>query len=312
MSVFRPTLTALALAAGLFCPAGLVQANDFVLQSPQQDVIGQVETRKARYEDTFADLGSSLGYGYLEMIAANPAIDPWLPGEGTEITLPGEHVLPIAEREGVVINLPEFRMYYFHKGGEVVSSYPVGIGREGWSSPLGQTSILRKQAKPSWYPPKSILEEHAANGDPLPSVVPPGPDNPMGPFKMNLAMSGYVIHGTNKNFGIGTRVSHGCFRMRNEDITELFPQVPVGSTVTIVNQPYKLGVINGELYLEVHTPLDEQGMPSTLDKQGAIQALLAEQSEKVRGFKLNWEAIRDLVYAESGIPGVIGQPVRSM
>lgn len=312
MSVFRPTLIALALAAGLLCQPAAVQANDYVLQSPQQDVIGQLETRTARYEDTFADLGSSLGYGYLEMIAANPAIDPWLPGEGTEITLPGEHVLPIAEREGVVINLPEFRMYYFHKGGEIVSSYPVGIGREGWSSPLGQTRILRKQAKPSWYPPKSILEEHAANGDPLPSVVPPGPDNPMGPFKMNLAMSGYVIHGTNKKFGIGTRVSHGCFRMRNEDITELFPQVPIGSTVTIVNQPYKLGVINGELYLEVHTPLDEHGMPSTLDKQSAIQTLLAEQSEKVSGFKLNWEAIRDLVYAESGIPGVIGQPVRSM
>ncbi len=312
MSVFRPTLAALALAGGLLSAVPAVQANDYMLQSPDQDVIGQVEKRQARYEDTFADLGSSLGFGYLEMIAANPAIDPWLPGEGTEITLPGEHLLPIAERDGVVINLPEFRMYYFHKGGEVVSSYPVGIGREGWSSPLGQTRVLRKQAKPSWYPPKSILEEHAANGDPLPSVVPPGPDNPMGPFKMNLAMSGYVIHGTNKKFGIGTRVSHGCFRMRNEDITELFPQVPVGTTVTIVNQPYKLGVINGELYLEVHTPLDEHGMPSTLDKQGAIQTLLAEQNEKVSGFKLDWEAIRDLVYAESGIPGRIGQPVRSM
>ncbi|MGM8936536.1 L,D-transpeptidase family protein [Pseudomonas neustonica] len=310
MSVFRPALTVLAVAATLVSQVTMVQANDYVLESPEQDVIGQMEIHRASYEDTFADLGSNLGYGYLEMIAANPGIDPWLPGEGTEIILPGEHVLPVAEHDGVVINLPEFRMYYFHKGGERVSSYPVGIGREGWSSPLGQTRILRKQENPSWYPPKSILEEHAANGDPLPSVVPPGPDNPMGPFKMNLAMSGYVIHGTNKTFGIGTRVSHGCFRMRNQDITELFPQVPVGATVTIVNQPYKLGVVDGQLYLEVHTPLDEHGMPSTLDKQGAIQALLAEQSDKVRGFKLDWEAIRDLVYAESGIPGVIGQPAR--
>mgnify|MGYP004454853419 FL=1 len=188
----------------------------------------------------------------------------------------------------------------------------MGIGREGWSSPIGETRILRKEANPSWYPPKSILEEHAANGDPLPSVVPPGPDNPMGPFKMNLAMSGYVIHGTNKKFGIGTRVSHGCFRMRNEDITELFPQVPVGTPVTIVNQPYKLGIKDGLLYLEVHTALDEHGMPSTLDKQAAIQRLLAEQQDKVQGFRLDWKAIRDLVYAESGIPGVIGQPIRTM
>jgi L,D-transpeptidase ErfK/SrfK len=212
----------------------------------------------------------------------------------------------------VVINLPEFRMYYYHADGELVSSYPVGIGRQGWSSPIGQTRILRKQANPSWYPPKSILEEHAAKGDPLPSVVPPGPDNPMGPFKMNLALSGYVIHGTNKNFGIGTRVSHGCFRMRNHDITELFPQVPVGTTVTIVNQPYKLGIRNGLLYMEVHTPLDENGMPSTLDKQAAVQRLLAEQQQRVAQFRLDWKAIRDLVYAESGIPGVIGRPARTL
>lgn len=303
-------MTAALLLTGL--GLGAAQANDYPLLSADQDLIGEVTRYQALYEDTFADLGSARGFGYLEMTAANPGIDPWLPGEGVEIILPGQHILPVGPREGVVINLPEFRLYYFHKGGELVSSYPVGIGREGWSSPIGETRILRKEANPSWYPPKSILEEHAANGDPLPSVVPPGPNNPMGPFKMNLALSGYVIHGTNKKFGIGTRVSHGCFRMRNEDITELFPQVPIGTPVTIVNQPYKLGVKDGLLYLEVHTALDEHGMPSTLDKQAAIQALLEEQQDKVRGFRLDWTAIRDLVYAESGIPGVIGQPIRTM
>ncbi|MEB3735859.1 L,D-transpeptidase family protein [Halopseudomonas pachastrellae] len=311
MRMKRPMLLKGLLAALMAGLATAATANDYPLLSPEQDMIGEVEHYQAAYEDTFADLGSVRGFGYLEMTAANPGVDPFA-GRGCRDHSAGEHVLPEGVREGVVINLPEFRIYYYHKDAQLVSSYPVGIGREGWSSPIGETRISRKEANPSWYPPKSILEEHAANGDPLPSVVPPGPDNPMGPFKMNLAMSGYVIHGTNKKFGIGTRVSHGCFRMRNEDITELFPQVPVGTPVTIVNQPYKLGIKDGLLYLEVHTALDEHGMPSTLDKQAAIQRLLAEQQDKVRGFRLDWKAIRDLVYAESGIPGVIGQPIRTM
>lgn len=293
------------LLAGLALGA---QAADYPLLSPEQQLIGTVDSLTARHEDTLADLADAYGFGFNEMQAANPGVDAWLPGEGTLIRLPGQHVLPEAPRSGIVINLPEYRLYYYPQGEDRVSTWPVGIGREGWSSPIGQTRVLRKEANPAWYPPQSIREEHAAAGDPLPAVVPPGPDNPMGPFKMNLAMSGYVIHGTNKSFGIGMRVSHGCFRMNNQDITELFPQVPVGTQVTIVNQPYKLGVLDGKLYLEVHTPLDEHGLPSALDKQAAIQQLLQERSELVRGFRLDWQRIRDLVFAEEGVPGVIGEP----
>lgn len=284
------------------------QAADYPLSSPQQQLVGVVDSLEARHEDTLADLADSYGFGFNELQAANPGVDAWLPGEGTLIRLPGRHVLPEAPRSGIVINLPEYRMYFYPQDEARVSTWPVGIGREGWSSPIGQTRVLRKEANPSWYPPQSIREEHAAAGDPLPAVVPPGPDNPMGPFKMNLAMSGYVIHGTNKSFGIGMRVSHGCFRMNNQDVTELFPQVPVGTQVTIVNQPYKLGVQDNKLYLEVHTPLDEHGLPSALDKQAAIQQLLRERSDLVNGFRLDWQKIRDLVFAEEGIPGVIGEP----
>ncbi|MFA5677656.1 MAG: L,D-transpeptidase family protein [Pseudomonas sp.] len=288
------------------------QAADYPLLYPDQQLVGVVDTLQARHEDTLADLADAYGFGFNEMQAANPGVDAWLPGEGTVIRLPGQHLLPEGPREGIVINLPEYRLYFYPQGEARVSTWPVGIGREGWSSPIGQTRVLRKEANPSWYPPQSIREEHAAAGDPLPSVVPPGPDNPMGPFKMNLAMSGYVIHGTNKSFGIGMRVSHGCFRMNNQDVTALFPQVPVGTPVTIVNQPYKLGVHDNKLYLEVHTPLDEHGLPSVLDKQEAIQQLLSERSEWVSGFRLDWQKIRDLVFAEEGIPGVIGEPYGSI
>ncbi|SDS09915.1 L,D-transpeptidase ErfK/SrfK [Halopseudomonas litoralis] len=289
-----------------------VMAADHALDSVDQQVIGAVYTLDAVFEDTFADLGEAHGFGFLEMQAANPGVDPWLPGAGTSIRMPGQHILPDTPRSGIVINLPEYRLYHYPADGGSVSTWPVGIGREGWSSPIGETRVARKEANPSWYPPQSIREEHAAAGDPLPAVVPPGPDNPMGPFKMNLAMSGYVIHGTNKLFGIGMRVSHGCFRMNNQDVTELFPQVPVGTAVTIVNQPYKLGVYANKLYLEVHTPLDEHGFPSSLDKQAAIQELLQARSELVAGYRLDWQSIRDMVYAEDGIPAVIGEPYGSL
>ncbi|MGN5519113.1 L,D-transpeptidase family protein [Halopseudomonas sp. Lyrl_26] len=296
------------VALGMAVPLCGVQAADYPLTASGQQLVGEVRVLKARYEDTLADLADAHGFGFNEIVAANPGVDPWLPGDGTAITLPGMHILPDAPREGIVINLPEYRMYFYPRDEQRVSTWPVGIGREGWSSPIGQTRVARKEANPSWYPPKSIREEHAAQGEILPAVVPPGPDNPMGPYKMNLALSGYVIHGTNKSFGIGMRVSHGCFRMNNQDVTELFPQVPVGTPVTIVNQPYKLGVMDGKLYLEVHTPLDEHGFPSVLDKQAAIQQLLQERNELVSGFRLDWQKIRDLVFAEEGVPEVIGEP----
>lgn len=286
-------------------------ANEYAAPAPGDHLIGQVRTVQAQFEDSFETLGERHGFGHLEMIAANPGVDAWLPGAGKEIVLPSQYILPDAPREGIVVNLPEYRLYYYSQGEGNVITYPVGIGREGWSSPIGETRVARKVANPAWYPPESVREEHAAEGDFLPPVVPPGPDNPMGPYKMNLALSGYVIHGTNKNFGIGMRVSHGCFRLRNDDISQLFPEVPVGTKVTIVNQPYKLGVYQGDLYLEVHTPLGEDGRPSTLDRQAAIQSLLASKSALTDQFRLDWKRIRDVVYAEEGIPQRIGVPYQT-
>jgi L,D-transpeptidase ErfK/SrfK len=135
---------------------------------------------KAKYEDTFADIGVANDLGYLEMVVANPGVDPWLPGEGAEIVLPTRFILPPGPREGIVINLAEYRMYYFPKGQNVVHTFPLGIGREGWGSPIAHTTITGKTPNPGWSPPASIRAEHAADGDPLPTYVPPGPNNPLG------------------------------------------------------------------------------------------------------------------------------------
>ncbi len=183
---FPAVTRSLSLAALLV--AGPAAALELPLPPPGEDIVGQVHVIKAKYEDTFADIGTANDLGYLEMIAANPGVDPWLPGAGTEIILPTRYVLPPGPREGIVINLAEYRLYYFPKGQNVVHTFPLGIGREGWGSPIANTKITAKTPNPTWTPPASIRKEHAADGDILPTVVPAGPDNPLGPFKFTLGV----------------------------------------------------------------------------------------------------------------------------
>ncbi|KRW57976.1 L,D-transpeptidase family protein [Pseudomonas sp. TTU2014-080ASC] len=282
------------------------QALELPLPPPGEDVVGQVQVIKAKYEDTFADLGAANDLGYLEMVAANPGVDAWLPGEGTEIILPTRFILPPGPREGIVINLAEYRLYYYPKGQNVVHTFPLGIGREGWGSPITTARITSKIPNPGWTPPKSILAEHAANGDPLPAYVPPGPDNPLGPYKMGLSASGYLIHGSNKKFGIGMRVSHGCFRMLNHNVLELASMVSVGTSVRIINEPYKFGRSDGKIFLEAHTPLEESGHESVVDKHTAvINALLKD--DQFSDLQLDWDMLREVVAAEDGLPVEIAQ-----
>ncbi|MFK1351812.1 L,D-transpeptidase family protein [Pseudomonas aeruginosa] len=301
----RVPVVSLSFAALL--SAGSASALELQLPPPGEDVVGQVQVIKAKYEDTFADLGEQYNLGYSEMVAANPGVDPWLPGVGTEVIIPTRFVLPPGPREGVVINLAEYRLYYYPKGQNVVHTYPLGIGREGWGSPIANTRITAKTKDPAWYPPASIRAEHAADGDPLPTVVPPGPDNPLGPYKLTLGVPGYLIHGSNKKFGIGTRTSHGCFRMYNADVTHLFSMISVGTSVRIINEPYKFGVSSGKVYLEAHTPLNDHGDPSVVDKHTAVINTLLKRDDLAKRIQLNWDVVREVVASEDGVPVEIAQ-----
>lgn len=283
--------------------AGPAAALELPLPPAGDDVVGEVQVIKARYEDTFAGLSETHDLGYLELVAANPGVDPWLPGEGTDIVLPTRYILPPGPREGIVINLAEYRLYYYPQGQNVVHTFPLGIGREGWGSPVGNARITTMINNPAWYPPQSIRDEHAADGDPLPKVVPPGPDNPLGPYKMNLSMPGYLIHGSNKKFGIGMRVSHGCFRMLNHNVLELAGMVKVGTSVRIIDEPYKFGVSQGKVYLEAHTPLQDEDKHMTLmDKHAVVINTLLKRDEAAGVLQLDWEMIRDVIAGEDGLP----------
>jgi len=296
----------LSLAA--LCAAGPVSALEFPLPPPGEDIIGSVQTVTAKYEDTFADLATKYDLGYLEMIAANPGVDAWLPGAGTQVILPTRFILPPGPREGIVINLAEYRLYYYPKGQNVVYTFPLGIGREGWGSPVSTTKVTAKTPNPTWTPPASVKAEHAADGDILPNVVPAGPDNPLGPFKFGLGLPGYLIHGSNKKFGIGMRTSHGCFRMYNNNVLEMADMVPVGTTVRIINEPYKFGISGGKVYLEAHTPLDESGNPSVVDKHTTVINALLKREDLANNLRINWDEVRDVVAAEDGMPVEIAEP----
>jgi len=223
-------------------PAGEPMAPHVFYADDGGQVVGALQRIRARQQDTLPDLGRLFDLGYEEITRANPGVDPWLPGEGAEIVLPTLFVLPEAPHDGLVLNMAGMRLYYFTApdgdGRRNIYTHPIGIGRVGWSTPLGTTRITARAENPSWYVPESIRKEHAAEGDPLPAVVPPGPDNPLGRHVLRLAMPSYLIHGTNKPWGVGMRVSHGCIRLYPEDIEALYSMVPTDTPVHIVDQPY--------------------------------------------------------------------------
>ena len=294
----RKSVSPLLLILVPFSGAGALE----LALSPDSGIVGETRVIAAEYEDTFVKLARRYNLGFEELKQANPDVDPWLPGEGTEIVLPTQFVLPNAPRRGVIINLPELRLYYFPDGdsGRVIT-HPVSIGRMQWGTPLGWSKVVSKTVNPAWYPPESIRQEHAAAGDPLPRVVPPGPDNPLGDYAMRLSIPGYLIHGTNKPSGLGMRVTHGCIRMFPEDIEALFNTVPTGTPVNIVNQPYKLAWSGRGFYLEAHPPLDEELEDDGWTMTELTRAFVAA-TEEGQGGDFDWELAEQAAERSRGVP----------
>jgi L,D-transpeptidase ErfK/SrfK len=302
---------ALALQAAVF-PAA---AEQFTLPANGSDVIGEVRADVAHERDTLLDIARRHGLGYEEITHANPGVDPWLPGAGTPVVIPKRKLLPRAPREGIVINLPEHRLYWFPSpapGEEpVVWTFPVSIGKMDWKTPLGATRVVAKVRDPTWTPPQSVRDEHAKRGDILPAVVPAGPDNPLGRFAMRLGIpgGGYLIHGTNRPAGVGMQVTHGCMRLYPEDIEQLFGMVSVNTPVMIVNQPYKWGWHEGELLIEVHPPLQEDSVePPTLTD---LTRLIVEATAALPR-PIDWVAAEAAWREARGIPAVVSLPAHAL
>jgi L,D-transpeptidase ErfK/SrfK len=268
-----------------------------------KDYIGETESYRSAYEDTLVHLAREHNLGFVEIRAANPSIDPWMPGAGTRVVLPKKHLLPDAPRQGIVINLPEMRLYYYASPGAAPLSYPLGVGREGLNTPTGTTTVTWKRENPTWTPTERMRKE-----DPTLKVTyPPGPDNPMGTHAMYLGWPTYAIHGTDKPYSVGRRASSGCIRMYPEGIKDLFPRIKAGTQVTVVDQPIKVGWVGDEMYVEVH-PTQEQNTRiediGNLSSYEITREDIRRINKKAGTYKdhIDWEKVRGAVRDHTGVP----------
>lgn len=270
------------------------------------NIVGNLQNATVLPGDTLSSLGLRYGVGGYEMMEANPGVSFRDPPEGTSLLVPSRFILPEG-RKGIVINLAELRLYYFHPDGVHVSTYPIGIGKNGWDTPLGKTTITRMREKPTWIVPDSIIENHLRHGKVIPKVKPPGPDNPLGDYAMNVGFKGasIVIHGTPYPKRVGLRASHGCINMTNEDVGELFRMVKVGTPVEVIHQSTKIGKLDNKIYLESHVPVsDELQTTNYQDISSMIQKVTSKLGSG--NYKVEWQEVDNLQRSHQGYPLPIG------
>jgi L,D-transpeptidase ErfK/SrfK len=292
-----------------------VATHQFQIDPEHDEVIGELQVTYVQGEDTLPDIARRFNLGYEEIVRANPGVDPWLPGVGREIVLPTQFILPNAPREGLVINLAQLRVFYFPKPEEgapqTVITHPIGVGKVGWSTPEGSTKVVSKLKNPTWYPPASVRKEHREAGDPLPARVPPGPDNPLGVHMMRLGWPSYLIHGTNKPYGVGLRSSHGCIRFYPEDIAQLFDEISVGTKVTVVNQPFVFGWGEDGLYAQAFPVMEDDTREHPQAADALLNAAISDEmwrKVKAHNGAVNLELVNALVAQARGIATPVSQP----
>lgn len=282
-----------------------VLADDFPMPSAHENLVGEVREVISQPGDDFSRLGRRYDVGYYQLIEANPGLDPdeVLP-TGTKVVVPSQYLLPPVPRKGIVINLAELRLYYFNSDSNIVTTHPVGIGRQGWNTPVGVTKIVSKTVNPTWVVPPDIRAARAAEGINLPVSMPPGVDNPLGAFRMRLALPSYLIHGTNDASGVGRRSSSGCIRMLPEDVESFYEMVTIGTPVQIIDNPYKVVWSGDNLYLEAHIPTQENSQKN-VNAMSVVRKLI-EVALKQRMGQINWDAVNTTVNTHNGIPTIIG------
>jgi L,D-transpeptidase ErfK/SrfK len=285
-------------------------AEAYYMPAPGDDIVGQTLHLQSRSGDTLVSIGNRYGLSMHEMLEANkhlglqPSQAETPLGSGKNITVPTQFILP-PYRKGIVVNLPELRLYYFSPDNQYVYTYPLGLGRDEWRTPLANSSIIEKEVNPTWNVPKSIhkfvLEQ---TGRSLPPSIGPGPDNPLGPYAMRLSMGNYLIHGTNQPWTIGKYVSSGCIRMFNSDVEELYQMVKVGTPVHIINHDKKAGWLNGQLYLESQEAMDLNAPISSLNP-GSVRSVVMKAVGS-NSAAVDWNQVNRIAQQATGVPQRIG------
>jgi len=285
----------------MLCPSWSWALGCFIL-SQDKSLYGTARWVKVNEKDTLLDIARDLGLGYNQITAANPGVDPWVPPKGSLVFAPSAFVLPKERpRAGIVVNLAEMRLYYFFSNGghDYFLTAPIGVGREGFLTQLGTYTVRSKTANPTWVVPESIRKE-----DPeLPAQVPPGPDNPLGDYVFRLSEGLYAIHGTNKPWGIGRRVSHGCIRMYPEDVAALYPVVAVGAAVQVIYEPIKFGWAEEKCWIQVFDDFEERvGNPVSM-----VMAELSKQETATGPLEVDFKTLFRALKEKSGVPVAVAR-----
>jgi lipoprotein-anchoring transpeptidase ErfK/SrfK len=260
-------------------------------------LIGNDQKHKIIKGDYFQKIAEQYNVGFLALMAANPDVDPFLPKPDSDIVIPSAMLLPYVKREGIVINLPELRLYYFLPEVNKVHVFPVGIGRDGLATPKTTSYISSKRKDPIWRPTAEMRQRYFdEHGKSMPEEFPAGPDNPFGKYALRLGTSEYLIHGTNQRFGIGMRASSGCIRMFDDDIKWLYENIPLNTKVRIIEQPIKMSYeAGGKRLIEIHSPLTVDNAAQKNTITSAIKNFVGENNNAWQQLILMFEKPKGLI-----------------
>jgi L,D-transpeptidase ErfK/SrfK len=297
------------LAVFIFVFSTVLHAAAYLAPPANQSLIGTVQYATAGATDTVVTVAKRYDIGFNAMENANPQLDmsKGFPA-GSSLLLATAHLLPDVSRSGIIINLPEMRMYYFPQGSNQVFTYPIGIGKIGKTIPIAKTSVVRKVVNPTWVPTKNIRDFNLEQGIVLPKVMPPGPDNPLGPYAIYMRIPTYLIHSTIFPESVGKRASFGCIRMYESDIQDFFPSVTKNIPVVIVNSPIKVDWQNDRLYAEAHPPLEEHEDSYDSSLPGVVHQI--NNKAKDRPAIIDWQIVSYMAQEQDGIPHEVGMVIR--
>lgn len=295
----------------LFCALMMLQststfANSYEVPPPDQSLIGQLKYNTAGWSDTTTSIAHRFDVGYNAMERANPHLQLAKQNllSGVPMTIPTQHLLPNLPRKGIIINLPEMRMYYFLSNSNKVLTYPIGIGKNGKTIPITETYITEKKVNPTWRPPLDIREFNLEQGIILPKVMPPGPDNPLGPYAIYMKLPTYLIHSTIFPESVGKRASFGCIRMYESDIKTFFPSIEGGIPVAIINSPVKMNWHKNHLMMEAHMPLEEHNTAYEATMPGVVHNIVTMTQKEPT--LIDWQMVAYIDQERDGLPHDIG------
>ena len=265
----------------------------FVGPNTKTTLIGRVYRHTVRRGETLLDIARRYDLAITALQAVYPDLDPWLLEEGSSMQIPALWILPATKGEGILINVPELRLYYFIAKYGAVYTYPVTVGEKETPTPIGTFRVIEREVDPAWNIPVRLQYKYKEKS------VPPGGDNPIGKYWLGLSRERYGIHGTDNAWSVGRIISNGCIRLYPEDMEKLFPEVPKETVVDIVYQPVKFGMRRGEIFVEVHEDIYdriknmERHARAVAKKMGIVDSV-------------DWDKVHMALHDKSGVPVPVG------